>query len=232
MTKEYLLWSVDPYEKNLLVHPEDVVRMVTGEYLILIHNVNADQQHLDEKLRNFIEEKEQSDEDFYFNYNAEDIENFLHEIGFTNAETENANTLEEVRDQTVFNTYNNSFDNLENYDTVKVFEYWNGSNYENYYLDNNNNTETHVLTSEDYVSLDEWDGNNMVTGDTGRHQKVRKIYELDGEKVSDMYLVIYWSQWENEPTEAEIMDVDQLRQHLQEIERDVDEYIEEIQKIA
>jgi len=110
----------------------------------------------------------------------------------------------------------------------KIYRYWDGSNWKTVLCYN----ETEIVISDDYVNLDEWDGRNFVTGGVGRHEKVYKVYEVDGEKVDDKFMVLFSSQWQGDHDLAELMDIDELKQHLVEINRDVDEYIPQVFNIA
>ena len=110
----------------------------------------------------------------------------------------------------------------------KIYRYWDGRNWKTILCDN----ETKIVISDDYVNLDEWDGRNFVTGGVGRHEKVYKVYEVDGEKVDDKFMVLFSSQWQGDHDLAELMDIDELKQHLVEINRDVDEYIPQVFNIA
>jgi len=117
---------------------------------------------------------------------------------------------------------------LNEVEEEKIYRYWDGSNWKTVLCYN----ETEIVISDDYVNLDEWDGRNFVTGGVGRHEKVYKVYEVDGEKVDDKFMVLFSSQWQGDHDLAELMDIDELKQHLVEINRDVDEYIPQVFNIA
>jgi len=106
----------------------------------------------------------------------------------------------------------------------RIYRYWDGRNWKTVFCDN----ETEIVISDDYVNLDEWDGRNFVTGGVGLHERIYRVYEVDGEKIDNAYMVLYSSQWQGDHDLAEVMDLEKLQEHLKEIDRDLDEYIPQI----
>ena len=112
-------------------------------------------------------------------------------------------------------------------DEKRIYRYWDGRNWKTILCDN----ETGIVISDDYVNLDEWDGRNFLTGGVGLHERIYKIYEVDGEKVDDKFMVLFSSQWQGDHNLAAVMDIDELKQHLEELNRNLDEYIPQIKNL-
>lgn len=166
-------------------------------------------------------------------HDMEDLEEFLKEHGeLGDAEVSWSKDFEEVRNVLAFDTVNQGFFDLADGLGVSVCEYWDGSNRRIISL-TENLTETVVEVSDSYASLDEWDGRNSVTGGTGRHQRVHRVFTEDGEKPEEPeYLIEAWSQWQGEPLPSgKVVNESGLRLHLKELGRDVDEYMSEIQAL-
>lgn len=108
------------------------------------------------------------------------------------------------------------------------------------YLDYNTNHKTisidpalvtEIVVEEDSYSLDEWDGNNHTTGGTGMHQEVYKVVEIDGEDEHEpSFFIRKWSQWQGTLSKGKLVNIEELKEHLEKIGRDVEEYINEIKK--
>ena len=113
---------------------------------------------------------------------------------------------------------------LNEVEEEKIYRYWDGSNWKTVLCQD----ETEIVISDSYVNLDEWDGRNFVTGGVGQHERIFKVYEVDGEKVADTFMVLYSTQWQGYHNSAEVLHIDELKEHLKEIDRDLDEYIPQI----
>lgn len=135
------------------------------------------------------------------------------------------------KDIIVFDKYNKAFYELtdEYFDIAKIYEYHDGSNSKRLVYDPNFNIgyETELTVTEGYVDLDEWDGRNFSTNGVGYHQYVKPILNKDGSVVHE-YLVVEWSQWQGELTTVDIMNRYELKEHLEELGRDVNKYMKEI----
>lgn len=88
--------------------------------------------------------------------------------------------------------------------TGKLYTYNDGGNVK--YLTEDGRDQTHILASEDYVSLDKWDGRNYVYGSVGEHRDIHKVYEVDGEEVENTFLVYDHSQWQGSINKGFLVD--------------------------
>lgn len=215
--KKVVLWS--DYESKYLINEEEIVeRYNSGEDCLIITGVSAKAEELQEKYK-------KSDLKFATD---DELEEFLREEGYEQAEVYYADRYQEKdKDYLVFDRVNEQFCMLSDYPTIRIKEWWDGSNIKIIALEEHM-TETKLIISEDYVDLDEWDGRNHVTGGIGNHQRIYKIYEMDGEKVEDHYLVEYWSQWQGVHDTAEILDLEGVKAHLEQLGRNVKEYMDSI----
>lgn len=92
-----------------------------------------------------------------------------------------------------------------------------------------------IVVKDEPYSLDEWDGNNFTTGGVGLHEEVYKITEIDDEKIDDsdepLYLIRHWSQWQGSLPSGKVVSESELMHHLEELERDVEEYMSVIRHL-
>lgn len=102
-----------------------------------------------------------------------------------------------------------------------------GSNWKTLELD----AVTYVTVGDTSVDLDEYDGSNWYTGGKFEHQNVYKVYQLDGKKATNIYLVVTGSDYQGVLDTGEIMTEGELIEHLQELDRDVKKYIKEVQAL-
>lgn len=100
-----------------------------------------------------------------------------------------------------------------------VIPYWNGHNYVNEYLGENEN-QIEVETIGDSICLDKWDGNNMTTGGNFEHAYV---YHTTNE---NLFLVVETSQWVGSKDKACIMTKSELLNYLKLIDRE--DFIKEL----
>ena len=136
--------------------------------------------------------------------------------------------LEEKRDLLVYDLHDNRFYNLLDYEVVKSVEIWDGSNFKNVMLD----LITEVELSDDYVSLDECGNDNLFfwTNKQHEHHDVYKVITLDKEEQHDLYAIIINTDLFGVYDYCKIVDGDGLKNHLEYVNRDVDEYITLIEK--
>jgi len=198
-------------------------RAWVNDQTIIIDNVNDGAEELQKKLN----ESSAKIRDVY------EMKEFLEKIGFENPEVTAADDFPEISEKIAFDVYEQEFFNLADSMTISVYEWLDGNNWKTVIIDDNTDTIS-IVISDQYVDLDEWDGRNMVTGGIGEHQRIYKILEIDGEDVrnKNMFLLNKWSQWEGTHETGEILEnLDDVKKHLNNIGRDVNKYIEEIEKL-
>jgi hypothetical protein len=218
-----VLW-IASYEEGTtyLLAPEDIKECYNfGEEpweVDFTTDKDIDLDWLNEKLAAYKEDHD----------NNEELEEFFASIGIKAnvTGTDFYGDVENYEDKIIYDPNTNKFAFGSYWETVMVYSYWDGHNFKD--ITNDEMVEYELEVEEDEVNLDEWDGRNMVTGGTGLHQYIQKIIELDGEKVNDKYLLVRWSQWQGSLPSGEIMDLDDVKNHLESIGRDVNEYMTEI----
>jgi hypothetical protein len=134
----------------------------------------------------------------------------------------------------VFDGADNSFQNLDYYPTDIVYEYLDSQNNWQYFViqdQEGNLFADRIVVSEEFVDLDEWDGSNWHTGGVGLHEQVHKVLKVEGEAADGMYLVYRWSQWQGQQPDALLLTKKELANHLEELGRDVEEYLSKIAEL-
>ncbi|MGG3879621.1 hypothetical protein [Bacillus smithii] len=227
MNLEKVLWKNDFNSFAFLIDKKKVEeRAWVSDQTLIIENVEPTTDII-EKLQNHLSEKEEEIQDDY------EMKKFLKSCGLEGAEISWAEDFPEIEEKLAFDCYEQKFFLLTDAEPIKVYEWWDGSNRETLVLDENT-SETELVITESFVDLDEWDGRNHVTGGIGEHERIYKVLEIDGQDVSDkdVFLLNEWSQWQGSHETGEIMDLDEVRQHLKDIGRDVEKYMFEIGKLS
>lgn len=93
-------------------------------------------------------------------------------------------------------------------------------------FEDENITRTSYVITDDYYSLDEWDGHDHTTGGLGLHQYVHKIVNEP-----DKYLIHFASQHTGSIDEARVVTRDELIQHLESLNRELEGYLFEIDEL-
>lgn len=162
-------------------------------------------------------------------YDKEDLAEWLEQQGYKNFSIEH-NEAPEVKDVLAFS--NGEFFNLYDCVTTRQCKYWDGSNWGVF----RTNEFFPVLTiSKEYISLDEWDGNNHNAGGRFNHLHVHKVLEVDDEKRDDLYLFYYHSQWRGSLPTGKLVQVTALNSAIKSIEdnhvRNIGNYVESIKAL-
>ena len=134
----------------------------------------------------------------------------------------------------IFDGADASFQNLAYYPTAMVYEYLDSQNNWQYFVirdQEGNLFADRIVVSEESIDLDEWDGSNWRTGGVGLHEQVHKVLKAEGEAVDGMYLVYRWSQWQGQQPDALLLTKKELADHLEELGRDVEEYLSKIAEL-
>lgn len=232
-TQNVVLWEKWESGQYYLIDSNEIEEQIyIGDGSFLVTDLNTEPSKIDlDKLNKLLEDYKESHEEFD-DWDTDHIEQFLEYAGYSSACVGSAPRYLEVgTDALLYNTETNEFDRSSSYVVVELYSWYNGSNYE--LIEKNDNTiEYKLLITNDFVNLDEFDGNNFVTGGTGEHQRIYKIIEKDGEKTDDEYLLEYWSQWQGKHAIGKILTVQGVIEHIKELEdRTVEEYMYEIGKL-
>lgn len=223
---EKMLFS-DGGEADFIINEgEDTMKILAYESLIIIENIapsSVSFDRLEKKLEAFAE-KEDTEIDYLDIYH---FESFFEELGYK-VEVSHSEMYEDVRETLVFDMISKEFANLAECYAVNVYEYFDGSNKKIVEID----SVTYLEVSESAVDLDEWDGNNFTTGGVGLHESVQKIKKMDGRNVEDYFLLVKESQWQGSHDTGEILSKDELEFYLHSINRNVDEYMKEIETLV
>ncbi|MHC0036897.1 hypothetical protein [Pseudoneobacillus sp. C159] len=184
-----------------------------------VNSINTEK--LKKQLEKYGDSQEDFDKDTYYG-----IEQFLHHLGYNDLEIRYSKETMPSDDVLMYDMYNDEFYNLKDGYEVRLYRWMKGTNLEVIY--DEVSIETSLIVSEESVCLDVWDGRNYSTGSQFEHEKVYKIFEVDGIKVEDMYLVEHWSQWQGTHTEGIIMSRNDLNNHLKSLDYDVIKYMNKI----
>src|SRR5699024_2943826 len=130
--------------------------------------------------------------------------------------------VEDERELIVFDYNDCKFYELNYYEKVKYVDHWNGNKLERLLLEGTQEIEV----TNDYVSLDEHDGNNFYTINKNEHQTIQKVIGTD-----DIYLIKKWNDYEGTITTCDLWYYDDLYIYLESIDRDVNEYLSLIDKL-
>ena len=221
-------------EQALLIDAKEIekVASINEDETFVINNVDMDEEQLTQQLKEYMETSEEKDEDFDAQ-STEDIESFLHSLGFEHAEVNYCEKYPERKDQLVYDLYNNVFTNLSYCDELKIYRYHDGSNWQTIEL-LDHMTETVLEVTDDYVNLDEWDGRNHTTGGIGEHQYIYKVITVDEKEVEDTYLLNSWSQWQGSHETGQLLySMETVKDHIDELgERNLEEYMYEVGKLS
>lgn len=222
-----VIWEVEEVQNYLIDHEEIEESIPFGDEAIVVEleNSNMDDLMINGKFAEY-KEKEDTPDGWY---NVDELQEFFESIGI-NAEVHDAPEYGdpvEFADKLIYDINANEFGYGEYWPIVKTYEWHDGSNWKTVEL-GEGCTEYEMEVAETEVSLDEWNGHDMETDGTGLHEYIQKINKLDGEKVDDRYLLVKWSQWQGSHPSGEILTIDEVKDHLEELDRDVNEYMEAI----
>lgn len=226
-----LLWKINE-ETTLLVDPKEVdEKIYLGEnnrlFLLKGKLSKKEQEAILAKLR------EKEEEGFTIqNIDIDELEEVLTEIGINEVNVSFANEyIDPHEDVILFDPQNETLIKTNELEVTRIHEYWDGSNWRKIVLEPYM-LETVVEITEDSVCLDEWDGQNWQTGGRGLHQYIHRIVTIDGEEADkDLFLLVYSSQWQGSRPTSEILTLDEIKNHLEKLGRDVEKYMHEIETL-
>jgi len=212
--------ELDFLEWQYLLDIDSIVKkaiLTDGAYLKIGNVENMTVDNLNDYINQIIEEDGNNE-----NVSSDVIEE-LNERFNLELDYEVCKEIEEFPDnKTILFDYNEGkFIYADYFEYYDIYTFWDGSNWQNWEVQiDDEDIESNYVR----VCLDQWDGQNMVTGGIGYHAYVKKIED-------DKYLIIESSQWQGSQDIATIADKNELVEYLKIYDRDVDEYLERFENI-
>jgi hypothetical protein len=211
-----------------VINPKDLeseINLGNGHLVINGIDVNGiNTELLNKHLVEYGEVKEEFDHN-----TTEDMEQFFNQLGYYDVEIRYSDDTLPADDVLMYDTHNNEFYNLKYGYEIELYRWMKGTNVEVIYGEEI--IETSLVISEKSVNLDEWDGNNYSTGSKFEHEEVHKIFEINGKKVENQFLLVHWSQWQGTHPEGRIMTLEEIIEHLKELGYDTERYMILIEEI-
>ncbi len=87
--------------------------------------------------------------------------------------------------------------NLTDCNFVPVYEYWDGSNHKQIWLDDTNPPQK-IVYSNDYVDIDKWDGSNFYFRTRFNHGRIHRLIERFGEPMKNEYILYEYTQYQED----------------------------------
>lgn len=239
-TLDLLLWSDDNQfggYQGYLVIPEDEVEegvIYCGDDLQFIEGVPvSDIEAVKEKMDQYEDDRE-LDLDV-----PEDLEIFLKDLGYQNAEVYQTGYYEKPRkiiaylpdDKALFNWEDAE---LYGFEETKKYEYFDGARWETISTstDGAYREMESIRVTKQSVSLDEWDERvgNFYTSHHHHHQHIHKVILQDGKEPSEpLFLLKKTTSWANDMIPlGVVLELDELKEHLKGLGRDLREYLHDI----
>jgi len=153
------------------------------------------------------------------NYDINEAEKFLDFLTGSEGE-EIVNEMYAISNILVFDYENQEFDNIDNWITVKCYDYVCNSNLKTITLDTDNNygyNEEYELEITDTYNLDylERNNTNFEYGGMGNHALLHKVI-IDGDKDDNRILWHEWSQWQGSELDSGcLMSVEDILERLE-----------------
>ncbi len=221
--KKMVIWEMSDREHDNYFFEADQIEQVVDFTNTTVYKLSGipigNIDTLNEALKNVVERPADEYE----------LEDFLKEQGYSDFEICMLPDLVDYDETNPYVCYDCSYEfeffNILDCETIEIYRWWDGSNWKTVFCPDYGETE--VIIDEDSENcLDEWDGSNWWTGSKFCHQYVYDILEVDGEKPEEpTFLVVYTCQYQDSHPSAEIMTEDELREHLEELGRDIAKYI-------
>lgn len=233
MSKTMVIWNMEKdyntdTEMGMLINPSEIkeVVMFNDAKIAGIQNISINEI---DKLNSALKDNKNKIEI----YDEDDVRDFLTMLNYDdNIKIEILEDYPVCKELVCYDFRNNEFFDLNMCDIEQYYEYWNGHNWKPVFCEN----EIEICYSDDFVDLDEWNGYNFQTNGLGHHEKVHKIISTDfvicnDEYDEDHYMILYESQHCESYDMAEIVNKDALVKHLEDLGRDVEKYINLVDKI-
>lgn len=210
--KIFKIWNIESRRENMLVMSEDIKQVADLSGCLYFNtHLNPETVNIDELNTKLAESN------LEITY-AEELQEFFDCIGI-DANVSGCKDYEEIDNVIVWEENTNQFFNLADFDSYSCCEWWDGNNWVQDILFDGCD-ETEVVTEDEPTSIDEWDGHNFVTGGVGLHEQFYKAISVEGDAVENTYVLYKYNQWQGSYSQGEIMDIEELKAHLADLDRE------------
>lgn len=209
------IWNIDGRRENMVV-PSEVKKVCDLSNCVYLNTGLAPETVNMSELNNKLTES-----GLEISY-SEELEEFLQSVGIDTQVTACSDYVE-PENVVVWEESTNQFFDLAGFDSYPCYEWWNGSDWVQDILFDGDETEVEI-DDDTETDLDKLNGSDWQTGSTGRHEKCYKVLKVNGEAAECTYLLYASSQWQSEYSTGKLMTAQELREHLEELGRDVEEY--------
>jgi len=212
--KKYQIWQNDNpnNESGMLIPLSSIYKAVDLYDLSCIGISGVDVSEID-RLNETIKNLEESIDD------VTQMEDFLIEQGIKFDSVSWLPDLPVLESLVCYDNREHNFFDLSDCDEINAYDWWNGNNHKTE-TTGGDITVTDVTVEDNiHLDLDVYDGNGnyYTNGIRFYHEKVYKVLELDGEVVTDTFLLTESSQYESSHDTAKVLTKNELDAHLKEI---------------
>lgn len=114
-----------------------------------------------------------------------------------NIEFETLNESETPENAVCYDFDNRIIFNLKDVDTTPVYKYWDGSNWQEVWLDDSKPARE-IVYEQEFTDIDVWDGSNWFFRTRFNHGRIYRLIEIDGEKVDGEYILYEYTQYQGD----------------------------------
>lgn len=136
-------------------------------------------------------------------YNMDEIGEIFTAAGI---EYELAGELEDSKNVLIYFANHHYFGNLADCEATPLYEYHDGSNWKEIWLEGDMSETIVVYNDQKTTSLDRWDGGNWYYHNSFNHGNIYQVIKIDGEAVEGKYLLEEWSQYQGSVPTGRIID--------------------------
>lgn len=232
---KYSIWQTDFAESNLLIPTDEIVGQIyIGDNSWMIKGLpkSIDLVALEQGFDEYKNKKELD-----FGYDTDDLKSFLISLGHNEVEVWDAPYYmspneEGFDDMVVYDCSDSIFNWVEECVEVKTYSWDTSNDVEEVEFNEEVMTETELEVSEDFVELDEYDGRILSASEQFEHERIYKIITKDGKLVKDEFLLMHYSQWQGTHSGGKILTLDEVVNHLEELNGDVSRCVHAIDALA
>jgi hypothetical protein len=225
--KRFEIWNRErDYDSELNIgriwKSEDIEQVIAAYEMRVykVENVDVTQENIN-KLNDMFKEIN------FFDDTDESLEIIKGE--FPDADLTEMGDVLRIHEAIVIDNNSDMFGDLNDWESEKSVEYWDGHNWKRDWVQDDC---TEIEVSDNCVCLDEWDGRNWKSRGDFEHEYVYKVYTVNGESVEDEYMIIFSSQYQEIMDTACIVEEQELKERLELLERDIEDYMNRIKEVA